>query len=96
MVIRERMLSVPTERTALFLPQITIFTGQHENNPPLGGISSAAVNKNTLQAKENKTKQEKKNTGNYLHCLIIRILSLVDICKYHLLALLIANYHLKG
>lgn len=60
MVIRERMLSVPTERTALFLPQITIFTGQHENNPPLGGISSVAVNKNTLQAKENKTKQEKK------------------------------------
>lgn len=59
MVIRERMLSVPTERTALFLPQITIFTGQHENSSPLGRISSAAVNKNTLQAKENKTRKKK-------------------------------------
>lgn len=66
MVIRERILSVPTERTALFLPQITIFTGQHENNPPLGGISSAAVNKNTLQAKENKTRKKKAQAIIYI------------------------------
>lgn len=58
MVIRERMLSLPTERTTLFLPQITVFTGQHENSPPLGGICLAAVNKNTFGQK--KTKQEKK------------------------------------
>lgn len=90
MVIRERMLSLPTERTALFLPQITVFTGQHENSPPLGGICVAAVNKNILQAIENKTKQE-KNPGNHLYCLIIGIMSLVDSCKYHLLALWIAK-----
>lgn len=58
MVIRERMLSLPTERTALFLPQITVFTGQHENSPQLGGICLAAVNKNTFRQK--KTKQNKK------------------------------------
>lgn len=90
------MLSLPTERTALFLPQITVFTGQHENSPPLGGICLAAVNKNTFRQKKTKQNKKKKNQASIYIVCIIGILNLVDSCKYHLLALWIAKLSLEG
>lgn len=83
-----------------------VFSGEHENSPPLGGIWSAAVNKTTLQAKQktkqnnrkqNKKKKKKQNNQNSQSSILFdnrNILSLLDSCKYHLSALWIAKLSL--